>query len=102
MVVGCAISGGSWWLATWLVVFFLLIYWPVMQAEAAHMETLFSGDYQKWAASVPLFIPRLTPYRENGPRCFDFQQYLRHREYRAVLGLAIVIGILLLKTAEVF
>jgi protein-S-isoprenylcysteine O-methyltransferase Ste14 len=102
MVVGSAVAGGSWWLGLWLIAFFLIVYWPVMQAEALHMQTLFAGDYQRWAASVPLFIPRLTPYRGGATRGFDLQQYLRHREYRALIGLAIVMSILILKAAKVF
>jgi protein-S-isoprenylcysteine O-methyltransferase Ste14 len=101
MAIGCAIAGGSWWLGLWLIAFFLIVYWPVMQTEAFHMQTLFAGDYQKWAANVPLFIPRLTPYRGGTTRGFDLQQYLRHREYRALIGLALVMIILILKAARV-
>ncbi len=102
MALGCAVAGGNLWLGIWLTGFFLLIYWPVMQAEAAHMQTIFAGEYEKWAINVPLFIPRLTPYRQGVWRGFDFRQYLSHREYRALIGLAVVIGILLLKTVKVF
>lgn len=102
MAVGCAIGGGSPWLGLWLIGFFLLIYVPVMQAEAGHMQTLFADAYARWAQHVPLFIPRLTPYRAGQTRRFDQQQYLRHREYRALLGLSIVIGVLMLKAARVF
>lgn len=102
MAVGCAIGGGSWWLGWWLVGFFLLIYLPVMRAEAAHMQRLFADAYARWAQHVPLFIPRLTPHRAGQTRSFDWQQYLRHREYRALLGLSLVIGALLLKAARVF
>ncbi|HKX32714.1 MAG TPA: isoprenylcysteine carboxylmethyltransferase family protein [Blastocatellia bacterium] len=101
MVIGCAVCGGNRWLALWLIGFFLLIYWPVMQAEAEHMKTLFSGAYQQWAAQVPLFIPRLTPYRSGEARRFDWQQYLRHREYRALVGLVIVLLVLILKGIKI-
>jgi protein-S-isoprenylcysteine O-methyltransferase Ste14 len=101
MAIGCAIAGGSWWLGLWLIAFFLVVYWPVMQAEALHMQTLFADDYQSWAASVPLFFPRLIPYRRGLKRGFDLQQYLRHREYRALIGLGIVTSILILKAAKV-
>ncbi len=99
MAVGCAIGGGSLWLGLLLVGAFLLIYLPVMQAEAVHMQTLFADAYARWAESVPLFIPRLIPYASGQSRRFDLQQYLHHREYRAFIGLAIVIGILVFKAA---
>jgi protein-S-isoprenylcysteine O-methyltransferase Ste14 len=108
MAAGCAICGGSLWLGLWLMVFFLAVYLPVMQAEAAHMQRLFAGDYEQWAAQVPLFIPRVTPYRNgrNGQnrwtRGFNLRQYLHHREYRAAIGLAIIIAVLSLKAAGIF
>lgn len=93
MAAGWAVSGGTWWLGVWLLGFFLLVYWPVMQAEAEHMVKLFGAAYTKWAAAVPLFWPRLTPYASGQKRTFDWGQYRHHREYRALLG---VLAVLLL------
>jgi protein-S-isoprenylcysteine O-methyltransferase Ste14 len=101
MAVGCAVCGGNPALGGWLVAFFMLIYWPVMRAEAAHMRTLFAGAYSDWEAHVPLFLPRVTPYRNGPPQGFDPQQYLRHREYRALIGLAIVLAVLGLKASGI-
>ncbi|MGH9845183.1 MAG: methyltransferase family protein [Blastocatellia bacterium] len=100
MAVGCAVCGGNFWLGSLLIGLFLLIYWPVMRAEAAHMQTLFAGAYTQWAANVPLFFPRLTPYAAGQPRSFDPRQYRHHREYRALVGLAIVIGLLFVKAVK--
>lgn len=102
MAMGCAIAGGSWPIGAWLVIFFLAVYWPVMQAEAAHMRTLFGDAYARWSAEVPLFLPRLTPYRAAQRRDFDLNQYLHHREYRGLIGLGIVLAVLVLKAAKVF
>jgi len=102
MAIGCAVCGGSLWLGLWLTALFLAVYLPVMQAESAHMRKLFAGDYDKWAANVPFFLPRVTPYRNGRTRSFDRRQYLRHREYRAAIGLAIVIAALSLKAARIF
>ncbi|MBL8191631.1 MAG: isoprenylcysteine carboxylmethyltransferase family protein [Acidobacteria bacterium] len=102
MAAGCAVAGGSWWIGVWLIVFFLAIYWPVMQAEAAHMQTLFGEAYARWSANVPLFLPRLTPYQSGQIRSFDFNQYSHHREWRALIGLGLVFAVLILKAAKVF
>jgi protein-S-isoprenylcysteine O-methyltransferase Ste14 len=102
MATGCAVCGGSLWLGLWLAALFLAVYLPVMQAEAAHVRGLFAGDYETWAANVPFFVPRVTPYRNGRTQRFDPQQYMRHREYRAAIGLAIVIAALSLKAARVF
>jgi protein-S-isoprenylcysteine O-methyltransferase Ste14 len=102
MALGCALCGGGLWLGLWLMAFFLMVYLPVMRAEADYMRRLFAGDYENWAANVPLFIPRATPYRNKGAQRFDPRQYLLHREYRAAIGLAIVIGALSMKAAGIF
>ncbi|HMV48907.1 MAG TPA: isoprenylcysteine carboxylmethyltransferase family protein [Blastocatellia bacterium] len=102
MAAGCAIAGGSWLIGAWLVIFFLAVYWPVMQAEATHMQALFGEAYVRWSADVPLFLPRLTPYESGQSRDFDFKQYRHHREYRALVGLGIVLFVLALKAAGLF
>jgi len=102
MAAGCAIAGGSWLIGGWLVVFFLAIYWPVMQSEAVHMQTLFGDAYARWSADVPLFLPRLTAYSSGQSRSFEMKQYLHHREYRALIGLGIVVAVLMLKAARAF
>jgi protein-S-isoprenylcysteine O-methyltransferase Ste14 len=95
MVAGFAIAGNKPWIALMLVGAFLLVYRPVMRAEVAHIRQLFGAAYDKWAAHVPLFFPRLTPYQDQGgeARAFDWSQYLHHREYRAFIGVLAVMGL---------
>ncbi len=96
LAIGIVIGGGSWWLAALLLGFFLAVYLPVMQAEAAHMHELFPRDFAEYEQNVPLFLPRLTAWKRSSNR-FDQGLYLKYREYRALLGVIIVIGILILK-----
>lgn len=102
MVLGCAVAGGSLWLGAALLGLFMLVYVPVIRTEALDMQRLFGADYEAWAAQVPLFWPRAFPWQGRLTRGFDSGQYLRHREYRAAAGLALVIGILSLKAAGNF
>lgn len=101
LLVGFAIAGGSLPLGLWLVIFFWLIYWPTIRAEATHVGELFGDQYLNWAREVPLFFPRLTPaggwQRHLSEQSFDLQQYLNHREYRLTIGLLFVILILIAK-----
>jgi protein-S-isoprenylcysteine O-methyltransferase Ste14 len=99
MAAGCAVCGGHLPLGLALMALFLAIYLPVMQAEAVDMRRLFAADYERWAAHVPLLLPRATPYATGLTRRFDSRQYLRHREYRAATGLVLVVGLLALKAA---
>jgi protein-S-isoprenylcysteine O-methyltransferase Ste14 len=103
-----AASGNRWWLYLVLggmfAALFLGIYLPVMRVEALTLAQLFGEDYKRYAASVPLLFPRLTPYEDGdevGARStslkFDLSLYLRYREYRAALGLLIGWSVLALK-----
>lgn len=97
MMLGAMVSGGSAWLAAGLLSCFLLVYYPVMTSEAGHLKGLFEGEYEKWSAQVPLFIPRLTPYRAGPHRSFERGLYVQHREYQAFIGVALIFAALALK-----
>ncbi|MGQ9896888.1 MAG: methyltransferase family protein [Acidobacteriota bacterium] len=97
MTLGCLTAGAPWPLALFVVGLFVGIYWPVMQAEAAHLAKLFPDIYPTYAAQTPLFLPdlrRLTLAWRDG---FDWRLYARHREYWAGLGLAVVFVVLAIK-----
>ena len=97
LALGVSICGGSWWLAILLHGFFLAVYLPVMQAEAAHMHVLFPDDFAEYEHNVPLFLPRLTAWRKGAAARFDQSLYLKYREYRALIGLVVMVGILVVK-----
>src|SRR5829696_1423913 len=97
--LGFTIASGQLVLFLLFVALFLGIYFPVMRVEASTLAELFGKEYEGYKQSVPLFFPRITPFRENesaGNR-FDAALYLRYREYRAALGLVIAWGLLLIK-----
>lgn len=83
---------------------FLGIYIPVMRVEASTLAELFGVEYARYAASVPLLFPRLTPYKadESAPVAFDAGLYMRYREYRAALGLLLAWCVLMLKAVLAF
>ena len=88
--LGFTIGSGRWELALLFAVLFLGIYFPVMRVEASTMAELFGRQYEAYKNAVPLFFPRLTPFRQSDANAvrFDMSLYLRYREYRAALGLA--------------
>jgi len=101
--VGFTIASGQLLLAIPFAALFLGIYFPVMRVEAKHLAESFGEDFVVYARAVPLFLPRLTPYRDektSGIK-FDASLYLRYREYRAALGLLIAWGMLALKAVLV-
>ena len=101
MVAGVSLAAGQWWLMVLIAGAFLLVYVPVLRAEVETMRALFPDAYDRWAAEVPLLVPRLTPWRDGvaagAPARFDGSLYVRHREYRAAAGLVGVLGVLVVK-----
>ena len=98
--LGFTIASGQVLLGVLFAALFLGIYLPVMRVEASTMAQLFGQDYETYRRSVPLFIPRITPFRQadSAENKFDGTLYLRYREYRAALGLVLAWGLLLIKT----
>jgi protein-S-isoprenylcysteine O-methyltransferase Ste14 len=96
MGVGFSVASGVWWLSVLFAVLFLGIYFPVMRVETGDIREIFGAEFDEYERAVPLFIPRLTPWRSSGSK-FDFQLYLRYREYRAAMGVAAALGILAAK-----
>ena len=96
--LGFTIAAGRWILAAVFLLLFLCIYVPVMRIEAKTVAELFPERYADYANCVPMFLPRLTPYRTNVTRSkFDGTLYLRYREYQASLGLLAAWALLALK-----
>ena len=98
--LGFTVASGRLLLGLLFAALFLGIYLPVMRVEASTMAGLFSREYDVYRRSVPLFFPRITPFREGEStrNRFDGNLYLRYREYRAALGLVVAWGLLLIKT----
>jgi protein-S-isoprenylcysteine O-methyltransferase Ste14 len=98
MGLGFTIASGRWWLGVLFVALFLGIYLPVMRVESETLTRLFGESYQSYARGVPLFLPRVTPYRSGEEKTeFDSSLYMRYREYRAALGLVVAWGLLVFK-----
>lgn len=98
MGFGFTIASGRWWLGVLFIALFLGIYLPVMRVESATLAQIFGERFQDYAGAVPVFVPRLTPYRSGKPSSsFDQNLYLKYREYRAALGLVIAWGFLVFK-----
>jgi len=95
--IGIALATNSWWGAGLFVLYFGLFYPPVIIEERGRMQRLFPADYADYAAHVPLFFPRLRPFRGDGAGHFRWSIYRKNREPRALLGAAFVWGLLIAK-----
>src|SRR4051794_40452250 len=94
--IGFAIAARSWWVGVALVVMFFAIYMPVIRSEEAFLRKKFP-EFDDYAKQVPRMLPRLTPASSEAGGGFSMELYLKHREWNALLGSALLVGALIVK-----
>jgi protein-S-isoprenylcysteine O-methyltransferase Ste14 len=107
MAAGFAVALLSWPVALVLAVGFAVIYVPVIASEERFLRATFPG-FDDYCRRVPRLIPRLTPAQpQDSPAVtkatvgsFSFSLYLKHREYNAAIGAALLyLSLLFLRVA---
>jgi protein-S-isoprenylcysteine O-methyltransferase Ste14 len=109
IAIAFLIAARNWWIAGGAGAMFAFIYIPVVRAEEKYLGSVFPG-YADYCAQVARFWPRLTPYRaldkvpsdraasgEAAGPGFSAALYRKHREYNALMGSALVMGVLVVK-----
>lgn len=99
---GFAFALLSWSVALILAIGFLLIYVPVIASEERFLRSTFPG-FDSYCGRVPRLIPRITPAAPSGDAGslpadvtevpsgkFSLALYLKHREYNALIGVALL------------
>ncbi|MBS1851759.1 MAG: isoprenylcysteine carboxylmethyltransferase family protein [Acidobacteria bacterium] len=95
LAVGFAVAARSLWIAAVMVVFFLVVYVPVIRSEEAFLRGKFP-QFEAYCQAVPRLLPRLTAYDKSGGG-FALELYRKHREYNALLGALTITAILVVK-----
>ncbi len=107
IAAGFAMALESWAFAVLLAVVFAAIYIPVIASEERFLRSAFP-EFEEYCKRVPRLIPRLTPappetaQNADGdePGRFSLALYLRHREYNALVGAALLyLSLLFLRPA---
>jgi protein-S-isoprenylcysteine O-methyltransferase Ste14 len=116
IAAGFAVALGSWLVAVALAAGFAAIYIPVIAAEEAFLRSAFP-EFEAYCRRVPRLIPRLRPsppateavsaaQQTTSPvdpassGRFSLELYLRHREYNALVGAALLyLSLLFLRPA---
>jgi len=97
---GVALAGGRWLFVALFLAFFFLVYSRTATREARELEERFGEEYRSYARAVPLYFPRLAPWRPVGggsPPTFSMDRYRANREWEAGLGVVGGLGALALK-----
>ena len=101
IAIGFAIAARSVWVWILLVILFTAVYIPVIRGEETFLRNKFP-DFELYAQRVPRILPRWSG--ESLRSDFSRELYLKHREYNAVLGaalmmLAIIVKMLIVRPA---
>jgi protein-S-isoprenylcysteine O-methyltransferase Ste14 len=95
IAAGFAVAARSWWIVLVLVVFFGAIYIPVIRSEEAFLRSHFP-EFENYSREVPRLLPRFrNPSATSGS--FSRELYLKHREYNAFIGTAVMLLALVAK-----
>jgi len=95
IAAGFSVALLSWPVAAMLTAMFLIIYVPVIASEERFLRSNFP-DFDTYCHRVPRLIPRLTAaapppgQTEVSSGKFSVGLYLRHREYNATIGAALL------------
>lgn len=102
IAAGFAVALESWAVGIALAVMFVAIYVPVIVSEERFLRATFPA-FAEYCSRVPRLIPRLSAARTpgaGGEGRFFLPLYLKHREYNALLGAALLyLGLLFLRPA---
>ena len=102
MGVGFAVAARSWWVGVALVVMFFAIYLPVIRDEENFLRQKFP-EFDEYARRVPRMFPRMVASsRSEASGGFSLDLYLKHREYNALLGSALLTGALVVKVTLLY
>jgi protein-S-isoprenylcysteine O-methyltransferase Ste14 len=93
IAAGFAVALLSWTVALVLAFGFAVIYVPVIASEERFLRSTFPG-FDAYCLRVPRLIPRMAPASVSGPNGtagnFSLALYLKHREYNAGMGAALL------------
>ena len=97
LAAGFVIAGDSVWAGVLVALYFSVFYYAVMRNEEEDLHNRFGAPFDDYAKRVPLFFPSLTA-KSSGPAAnFSWSQYSRNREYRALIGTALGVGVMWLR-----
>ncbi len=96
LLAGFLVGSHSWVVAALGAAYFAVFYPAVMRREEQELRARYGTAFDEYAARVPRLWPRLTPAGGHAGR-FSWAQYARNREYQAVLGFLLAVGLLWLR-----
>ncbi|HUO33434.1 MAG TPA: isoprenylcysteine carboxylmethyltransferase family protein [Candidatus Acidoferrum sp.] len=105
LAIGFGVAGRSWIAGVLMAAYFIVVYSAVMRNEEEDLRARFGAVYEEYAARVPLFFPK-PPHPQAMPsganpahtQGFSWELYFRNREYQALVGTALALAAVWLRT----
>lgn len=94
LAAGFGIAGQSVWAGALVAAYFAIFYYAVMRNEEEDLRKRFGAPFDEYAARVPLFFPAFIARGGPGGSAFSWAQYSRNREYQALIGTLLGVGVM--------
>ena len=95
IALGFTLASRSWIIAAIVVAMLVGIYVPVIRSEERFLRARFP-QFDEYSRNVPRLLPRLRAARASAG-AFSGDLFWKHREYKAALGAAGIIAVLVMK-----
>lgn len=89
--LGFALFVNFWPLVVLFVAVFSVVYYKKMRLEEAFLTEKFGDEYRTYMQNTPRIIPNLQKLFEKDSAVFSWQNVLGNREYRNLMGSAMII-----------
>jgi protein-S-isoprenylcysteine O-methyltransferase Ste14 len=98
LALGVAIATRSWISSFLLGVYFTVFYSIVIRREESELRPRHAENFDRYAAAVPMFFPRLSPAKlsDTGSAAFSPMQYKKNHEWQAAIGFLLLLIVLIL------
>jgi protein-S-isoprenylcysteine O-methyltransferase Ste14 len=98
LALGVAIATRSWMSSLLLGAYFTVFYSVVMRKEEHELRPRHATNFDRYAAAVPLFFPRLSPAKLSNSvdGAFSPIQYRKNHEWQAAVGFLLLLIVLVL------
>jgi protein-S-isoprenylcysteine O-methyltransferase Ste14 len=98
LALGVAIVTRSWISSVLLATYFAVFYSIVIRKEENELRPRHSESFDRYAAAVPIFFPRLSPAKlsDSGTGTFSSMQYKKNHEWQAAVGFLLLLIVLVL------
>lgn len=80
----------NWVITVLFLLGFLGIYAGTIRGEEKYLRELHGKTFDDYCAHVPVFFPRLTPYKAPQQGSFLWSRIIKHHEYITVMGIMLV------------